>query len=534
MATSATPGVDNSGALSLAPFFKGFLVVAISFTILRELPWFVTPIGWIIVPAVIQKMVSKKSAENGKSVDAPMSFTTLMQEARDHLNTVFGDDATKEDITAEEFKLAGQYGPKARTNEALQYQQQSATLLPGWVQKMEPGLRKWIAMIDWIHIIVLFVVPAWGFYGMSQLPSYNPMTVKWAVLYYIFTGLGITAGYHRLFSHCAYKAGGLWTFIIMMAGTGAVQGSAKWWSINHRAHHRYTDTDRDPYNANRGFFYSHIGWMIYKLDWNRIGRVEADDLKESKLLAWQHKFYLPLAVFMALLLPAGVAHYGWGDFWGGLYIAGITRLFITQHSTFCVNSLAHYLGEKTYDNILSPCDSIVTALMTFGEGYHNFHHEFPNDYRNAIRWWQYDPTKWTIKALSWAGLVSDLKKFDDNVIQAAKLSMKQRKLDAKKRKINWGIAISTLPVWSRDEFVAESKKSDACLVEVAGLVHDVADFISEHPGGERLMRLYNGKDATKAFNGGSYNHTTAARNLTSHLRVARIHPDDLAQAKKQK
>jgi len=522
-------GAQSSG-LTMATFFKGFLVVAISFTILRELPWFVTPIGWLIVPAVIQKMVSK-SMQDGKQSDEPISFTGMMQEAKDHLNTLFGDELTNEDVAAEEFKLAGQYGPKARTNEALQYQERSKTLLPSWVQKMEPGLKKWIAMIDWIHMIVLFVIPAWGFYGVSKLETFHPTTVKWAIAYYCFTGLGITAGYHRLFSHCAYKAGKAWTFIILMAGTGAVQGSAKWWGINHRAHHRYTDTDRDPYNANRGFFYSHIGWMIFKLDWNRIGRVEADDLKNSKLLRWQHKYYLPLAVLMALLLPAAVAHYGWGDFWGGLYLAGIMRLFVTQHSTFCVNSLAHYLGEKSFDDVLSPCDSLITALLTFGEGYHNFHHEFPNDYRNAIRWWQFDPTKWTIKALSWVGMVSDLKKFDDNVIQAAKLSMKQRQLDAKKRKINWGVAISTLPVWTRAQFEKEAKKDGALLIEVSGLVHDVADFMSEHPGGERLLKLYNGKDATKAFNGGSYNHTTAARNLTSHLRVARIHADDL---KKQK
>ena len=132
---------------------------------------------------------------------------------------------------------------------------------------------------------------------------------------------------------------------------------------------RYTDTPKDPYEANRGLLWSHIGWMVVKQDPKRIGRVDISDLNKDKLVMWQHKNYLWLGPLMAFLFPAIVAYVGWGDFWGGFYFAGMARLVFVHHATFCVNSLAHYLGETSYDDRRTPRDHFITALVTLGEGY---------------------------------------------------------------------------------------------------------------------------------------------------------------------
>lgn len=121
------------------------------------------------------------------------------------------------------------------------------------------------------------------------------------------------------------------------------------------------------------------------------------DLNADPLIRFQHKWYLPLALFMGFGLPSLICGYFWGDYYGGFFIGGVLRLVGVHHSTFFVNSLAHYAGEATYTDGHTARNSFITALLTLGEGYHNFHHEFPNDYRNGIEWYQFDPTKVFIK-----------------------------------------------------------------------------------------------------------------------------------------
>lgn len=198
--------------------------------------------------------------------------------------------------------------------------------------------------------------------------------------------------------------------------------------------------------------------------------------------------------------------------------AGILRICFVQQATFCVNSLAHWLGDQPFDDRNSPRDHVITALVTLGEGYHNFHHEFPSDYRNAIEWWQYDPTKWAIYAWKMLGLAYDLKQFRANEIEKGRVQQLQKKLDQKRATLDWGTPLEQLPVISWDDFVAESKNGKA-LVAIAGVIHDVTDFIKDHPGGKALISSAIGKDATSIFNGGVYNHSNAAHNLLSTMRV---------------
>ena len=141
---------------------------------------------------------------------------------------------------------------------------------------------------------------------------------------------GITAGYHRLWSHRSYNAPIITQVVLACLGAGAVQGSIKWWSRGHRAHHRYTDTELDPYNAHKGFWYSHIGWMLVRPR-RKPGVADVSDLSRNPVVRWQHKYYLPLILFMAFVLPTLVAHFGWGDAKGGLVYAGFLRLVFIHH-----------------------------------------------------------------------------------------------------------------------------------------------------------------------------------------------------------
>jgi stearoyl-CoA desaturase (Delta-9 desaturase) len=164
--------------------------------------------------------------------------------------------------------------------------------------------------------------------------------------------------------------------------------------------------------------------------------------------------------------------------------------------------------------------------VTLGEGYHNFHHEFPSDYRNAIEWYQYDPTKWMIWLWKKVGLAYDLKQFRQNEIEKGRVQQLQKKLDQKRARLDWGVPLDQLPIIEWDDFVARSRGDDdvekRALITIAGVVHDVTDFIRDHPGGKALISSAVGKDATAIFNGGVYLHSNAAHNLLSTMRVGVI------------
>ena len=225
----------------------------------------------------------------------------------------------------------------------------------------------------------------------------------------VFCEISITAGYHRLWSHRAYEAHWLVRLFFAIGGTYAVQNTILHWSSDHRIHHMHVDNnEKDPYSAKRGFWYSHMGWMIREYNLNPNKDFEnCKDLKKDSVVMFQHKHYLPLVLGINFGIPTllGLWH---GDLIGMLLLAGVARLAISHHLTFFINSLAHVWGSQPYSDKNTSRDNPVIALLTFGEGYHNYHHSFQRDYRNAIRWWQYDPTKWLIRCLHIVGLAKNL------------------------------------------------------------------------------------------------------------------------------
>ncbi|CAN8074855.1 unnamed protein product [Agarophyton chilense] len=374
--------------------------------------------------------------------------------------------------------------------------------------------------INWLSTSIIFTPLIGLLLGVWFVPL-RRQTFILAVIQYILTGTGITAGYHRLWSHKAYHASWPVEFVLLAWGAAAFEGSARWWCRNHRAHHRYVDTEKDPYSVHKGFWYAHIGWMVLKQDSRRTGRVDISDLNAHRRIMFQHKNYLPIALFFGFIFPLAVATFGWGDFWGSLVYACFGRMFFVHQATFCVNSLAHTFGVQTYSKEHTSYDHIITALVTFGEGYHNYHHEFPHDYRNGIRWYHYDPTKWIVRSLSYFGLCSRLIRFPNNEIRKAEVQVKQQELDDMKKTIDWGHEISSLSSmdWATvSKRVAEGEK----LIVIDGVVHKVDDFLSMHPGGRSILEFWKGRDATSAFNGEVYKHSKGARNLLAHLRIARL------------
>lgn len=249
---------------------------------------------------------------------------------------------------------------------------------------------------------------------------------------------------------------------------------------------------------------------------------DVSDLSANAVIRWQHKWYLPLIFIMGFFLPATVAGIGWGDWRGGFFFAGTARLLFVHHSTFCVNSLAHWLGETPFDDKHTPKDHYFTALVTNGEGYHGFHHQFPQDYRNAIKWYQYDPTKWMIWCCYKLGLAYNLKTFPTNEIAKGRYAMQLKKLESEAAKIAWPSEECDLPVFDWDEYQQLCKTSGRCLVVIAGFIHDVTTFMHEHPGGLPLIKAKLGKDATTSFFGGVYEHSRASHNMLTMLRVGAL------------
>ncbi len=283
--------------------------------------------------------------------------------------------------------------------------------------------------IDWVNssFIAFAHLLALGALIYSLIVGLKWENLVLAVAYFLAAGLSITGGYHRLFSHKTYRAAWPLRLFYLLFGAAGVQNSVINWSSDHRRHHADTDHDEDPYNSLKGFWWSHVGWVLFKDPDRDLGNV--NDLYKDKLVAFQHKYYVPLAVLMVAVVPATIG-LAWGDPLGAFLWAGIIRLVVQYHSTFSINSLAHMFGRKPYNKAISARDNGIVALITLGEGYHNFHHQFPGDYRNGVRAWHFDPTKWIVKSLSWVRITKDLRKVSQQTIDRAKAQAEAAMLQA--------------------------------------------------------------------------------------------------------
>lgn len=292
---------------------------------------------------------------------------------------------------------------------------------------------------QWVSILFLTLSPIIGGAGLIWFLSTGTLSGPTLILagaIAVVAGMATTAGYHRLFSHRSYEASLAVRVWLLIVGLLGLQGSALEWSIDHRAHHKYVDRDKDPYSIKKGFWFAHILW-IFKTrprDWRPSHNV---DLFRDKYVFFQHRYFMALAIAMNFVLPTAIAGIFWGDALGGFLIAGFLRLVFTHHSTFFINSLCHFSGSQPYSDKHTARDNAITAFFTWGEGYHNFHHEFANDYRNGVRWYQYDPGKWAIKLMSYLHLAWGLKRVPDTTIKQRRMQMQKGKTLSQLEKWGW-------------------------------------------------------------------------------------------------
>jgi stearoyl-CoA desaturase (delta-9 desaturase) len=231
---------------------------------------------------------------------------------------------------------------------------------------------------------------------------------------YIVTGMGITVGYHRLLAHQSFECREWVKACLLIAGGWALQNSALLWCADHIRHHAKTDQEEDPYNVTKGFWHSHCGWLFYETP-HRTAKYEVR-LRRDPIVLWQHRYYWPI-VISGLALPCllGLWHSGWQGAISAFLMGGLFRMVMVLNSTFTINSLCHMVGAQPHGTQDSSRDSWLISFISFGEGYHNYHHTYARDFRNGPKWYNFDPSKWMIYSLSLVGLASNLRRLDQTV-----------------------------------------------------------------------------------------------------------------------
>ena len=298
---------------------------------------------------------------------------------------------------------------------------------------LDPRLRKivennskkgpfgYLTPIVWPNVIVGVVLHLLALGGVLAGPQ-----AKWEswILYVFFTtfsGLGVTAGAHRLWAHKTYKARLPLQIMLMCFNCISMQNDLLEWCRDHRVHHKHTETSADPHNAKRGFFFAHAGWLLMKKHPDVIIKghsVDISDLKQDPVVMFQHRHYLKLCFFFTVFLPVFIPWYFWGeDLLVAFLLLMALRYVVTLHSTWLVNSAAHLWGSRRYDKNINPSNNRFVSFAAIGEGFHNYHHTFPYDY--ATSEWGPSMNITTICIDIWAalGLVYDRKQVSQESIE---------------------------------------------------------------------------------------------------------------------
>lgn len=263
---------------------------------------------------------------------------------------------------------------------------------------------------NWPMITYISLVHVVAFVGMLTIPKCSNETLLWAFALWPISGIGITVGVHRLWSHRSYEAGFLVRLILMLCNSMANQGSIYHWARDHRVHHKYSETHADPHNATRGFFFAHMGWLLVKKHPHvvKAGReLDFSDLQDDPLVVFQKKLDPWFALYMCFVFPAQVASFWGEEFWNAFFVAGALRYCLVLHGTWFVNSAAHLYGDHPYDVQSYPAENPIVSFCAIGEGWHNWHHKYPFDYAASEFGIssQFNPSKMIIDIWAALGLV---------------------------------------------------------------------------------------------------------------------------------
>jgi stearoyl-CoA desaturase (Delta-9 desaturase) len=263
-------------------------------------------------------------------------------------------------------------------------------------------MKKSLDRISWGKSLPFFAVHLVAL----ATPFVAPISWRWAALaaaLYVARIFGITAGYHRYFSHRSFRTSRAFQLALAVLGATSTQKGPLWWAAHHRDHHRFSDGPGDIHSPlERGFWWSHVGWILStRYDATRLERVK--DFARFPELRWLDRWHVvPPIALVAILFLAG----GWPAMLWGYFVSTV----FTWHGTFLINSLAHVLGRSRYDTGDASRNNLVLAILTLGEGWHNNHHFYPASARQGFFWWEIDLSWYALRALSAVGVVWDLRR----------------------------------------------------------------------------------------------------------------------------
>lgn len=284
---------------------------------------------------------------------------------------------------------------------------------------MEPHPK----IIIWKNIFFQSSLHLFSIYAATRLPLCRYQTLLLGLLTYIMGMLGITAGAHRLWTHRCYKAKTPLRILLMILNSIGYQNCIFDWSRDHRTHHKYSETDADPHNAKRGFFFSHVGWLLVRKHPDVIDKgrtISVEDLRKDPVVMFQMRYYAPLVATFCFLIPSLVPWYFWHENLWNSFCISILRYCCGLNTTFLVNSLAHMYGNKPYDKSINPVENYLVSFATLGEGFHNYHHTFPHDYSTSEFGLKLNLTTAFIDFMALLGQAYDLRKIPQEVVNMRK------------------------------------------------------------------------------------------------------------------
>ncbi|XP_014279996.2 acyl-CoA Delta-9 desaturase isoform X1 [Halyomorpha halys] len=328
-----------------------------------------------------------------------------------------------------------------------------------------PVKKPYKRSIVWRNVLLFIYLHIAALYGLYLMFfSAKLATVAFAILAYQVAALGITAGAHRLWSHRSYKAKYPLQILLAFFNTVSFQNSIYEWARDHRLHHKYSETNADPHNATRGFFFSHIGWLLCRKhpDVMEKGKgIDMSDLKENPVVMFQHRHYLKLMPLCCFIIPTMIPMYFWGEsFVNSWFVATMFRYCFSLNMTWLVNSAAHMWGNRPYDKNINPAENFVVAIGASGEGWHNYHHVFPWDYKAAeLGDYKMNFTTAFIDFMARIGQAYDCKIVPDSVVRSrmqrtGMMSAAPVKKNPEEEVHPWGWGDETIP--EEDTKIAET------------------------------------------------------------------------------
>jgi stearoyl-CoA desaturase (delta-9 desaturase) len=263
-----------------------------------------------------------------------------------------------------------------------------------------------LTILGMTHVLALASLPYVYFHGVHAWEAVFHLVA------YIFGGLGMTALYHRSWTHNAVHFTRPMEYILAALSVFMLQMPARQWISTHIRHHQHTDRDDDPHNILRGFWWAHFEWIIFA----PVPPIEVPArLNDNPVIAWQELFYWPLSSLLNVAIPIALSVAVGAPWWGGLLLS-MLRVVLTNHAIFAANSVCHVWGTRSFTKEVSARD-VWWFPFILGEQYHNYHHAFPRDYRHGVDWFAFDPTKWFISLLARVGLAHDLFVMPENRIR---------------------------------------------------------------------------------------------------------------------